>query len=203
MITGRLIGIRPMEMNDLPRMTMLANDPRVRAMVVGWDWMVSPSQQEEWLLRSSQQPNTRRLTVVNKLTGDPIGLTGLWDIDWHNRSALSAIKLLPNNGLRGAGSDTIMLVNAWAFREVGLHRLYGAILPFNVPSLKAYIDRCGWVLEGRERQSVFRNGQWHDLIRVAMLDSDFERHPDASEYASYIFPAGTTDVEPTNDLLRG
>jgi len=180
-----------MEVSDLSMMTALANDPRIRAMVVGWDWMVANSNQEEWLRNSSQSLTTRRLTIVEKNSGRPIGVTGLWDLDWHNRGALTAIKLLPGNGIRGAGSDAIMLINAWSFLEVGLHRLYSSILPFNHSSFKAYVDRCGWTVEGRERESVFRNGRWHDLIRVAILASDFQAHPDADEYSSYVFPEGT------------
>jgi len=177
-----------MVVNDLGVMTALANDPRIRAMVVGWDWMVAPDQQVDWLKSANEDPTTRRMTVVNTITDQPIGLTGLWNIDWHNRSALSAVKLLPENNIKGAGSDAIMLVNAWAFREVGLRRIHGSILPFNHASMKAYVERCGWVVEGRERESVFRNGEWHDLIRVAILRSDFENHPAAEEYSKYVFP---------------
>jgi len=188
MITGRLVGLRPMQVADEPMLTELANSPSIRSMVVGWDWMVSPDGQAEWIGEASKSGRTHRLTIVDKETMQPIGITGFWDIDWHNRSALSAVKLLPDSGLRGAGSDAIMLMSALAFREVGLHRLYGSILPFNEASLRAYVGKCGWVVEGEERQSIFRDGTWHNLIRVAILRSDFEDLDHAAEYGDYVFP---------------
>lgn len=188
MITGRLVGLRPIEEGDLEVMTALANDPRIRATVVGWNWMVSPSIQRDWLQSSSTSSVTKRLTVVDKADRRPIGMTGLWHIDWHNRSAMAGIKLLPENGLKGAGSDTIMLVNALSFQEVGLRRLCAEILPFNTASLRAYVERSGWIVEGRSREAIFRDGGWHDLIQVGILKSDFDAHPDAAEYARYVMP---------------
>ena len=103
MITGRLVGLRPIEEDDLDILTALANDPRIRAMVVGWDWMVNSGSQKEWLHSTQRSATTRRLMVVDRNNGKRIGMTGLWDVDWHNRSALTAVKLLPDNGLKGAG----------------------------------------------------------------------------------------------------
>jgi RimJ/RimL family protein N-acetyltransferase len=133
--------------------------------------------------------------VVDLATGTAIGLTGLWDLDWHNRSALTAIKLDTSVAPKGAGSDTVMLVNAWAFCEVGLHRLWGAILDFNVASYHLYVRKCGWRLEGVEKQAVQRAGGWSDLYRVAILRSDFDHHPLAAEYVRYVAPVDTTPFD--------
>jgi L-amino acid N-acyltransferase YncA len=92
------------------------------------------------------------------------------------------VKLMPGATPKGAGSDSIMLMMAWSFYEVGLRRLHSTILDFNAPSLNAYVRRCGWRIEGREREAVFRRGQWRDLIRIATLRSDFEEMDAAAEY---------------------
>src|SRR5664280_1119830 len=98
-------------------------------------------------------PTTRRFAVVSLESGETIGLTGLWDLDWHNRSAMSGIKLDVTSAPRGAGSDTVMLVNALASYEVGLHRLSSSILDFNAASYHLYVRKCGWRLEGIEKQA--------------------------------------------------
>jgi RimJ/RimL family protein N-acetyltransferase len=181
MLTGRLIGLRPMEVDDLRFLTDLANHPVVRANVVGWDWPVSHAAQADWLRAANGNPSTRRLTVTSP-TGEPVGLTGLWELDWHNRSAVTGVKLMPGIAPKGAGSDSIMLMMAWAFHEVGLRRLHATILDFNAASLGAYVRKCGWRVEGREKQAIFRGGRWNDQIRVAALRADFESLPDAAEY---------------------
>lgn len=195
MYKGNLVGIRPLEPEDLPVLTALANEPAVRQLVVGWDWPVAAHGQGSWLDATKTSSTTRRLAVVSLESGETIGLTGLWDIDWHNRSALTAIKLDVSRSPRGAGTDTVMLVNALAFYEVGLHRLWSAILDFNAPSYHLYVRKCGWRLEGVERRAVQRAGKWSDLYRVAMLRSDFDAHPLSSEYVQYVCPVDTSPIQ--------
>ncbi|SCG60907.1 GNAT family N-acetyltransferase [Micromonospora halophytica] len=186
MLTGRLVELRPVRADDLDFLAALANCTPVRTHVVGWGWPISAEGQREWLQRSIGDPHLHRLTVTDQATGEPIGLTGLWELDWHNQSALTAAKLMPGLAPKGAGSDAIKLLMAWAFYEVGLRRLHSTILDFNGASLGAYVRRCGFRVEGRERASVFRRGEWRDLIRVAALRSDFDALPDADEYVERV-----------------
>jgi len=126
--------------------------------------------------------------MVEDLKGNPIGLTGLWDVDWHNRNALTALKLggdAPQRG-RGLGSDAIMSVMAFAFYDVGLDRLYGSILEGNAASLKAYTQRCGWKVEGTARGHIWRHGEFVNLLHVGVLRSDFEQLPNAHEYRDLV-----------------
>lgn len=192
MIPGRLIRLRPVERSDLPLLQELANDPTIGGLVVGWDFPVSMHGQEQWLEHSTATRTTVRLMVDDAETSQPVGVTGLWDIDWHNRSALTATKLHPERVGRGMGTDSIMTVMAWAFYVVGLRRLHGSILPFNEASLKAYVDRCGWKIEGREREAIFRKGEWVDLLRVGVLRADFDSLPGASECISNVCPVNTS-----------
>lgn len=193
MIDGRLVSLRAVEERDLDFLAKLANERRVRGMVVGWDWPVSVGGQQEWLASLAGDRRNVRLTVLDKELQTPIGLTGLWDVDWRNRSAMTAIKLMPASAPKGAGSDAIMLINAWAFYEVGLRRLYSTILDFNGPSMGAYVRRCGWRVEGRARQAVLRGGKWCDLYHVGILRDDFAEHNASAEYIGYVFDIDVED----------
>ena len=199
MIEGKKVVLRPVEEEDLGFCQQLYNDPDLRMFVVGWDFPVSLQNQRRWLESVGQDKNNVRLIVQTK-DKRPIGLTGLWDIDWHNRHALTAIKLLISDDIRGKayGRDAIMTMNAYAFYDVGLHRLWGAILDFNVPSFKSYVERSGWKVEGRLRQHIFRNGAFHDLYYVACLREDFLAVPDAKDYIPPEVPEGCRliDIEP-------
>lgn len=194
MIRGKSVYLRPIEREDLSFLLDLANHAYVSGMVVGWDFPVSLHGQQRWFENSEANAKTRRLMVVDAESNETIGLTGLWDIDWHNSSALTATKLHPDKIKKGMGSDAIMVTMAWAFYVVGIRRLYGSILDFNGPSLGAYVRRCGWRIEGLERESIFRKGRWCDLYRVAILRSDFERLPSAVEYTNFVCPVNINDI---------
>lgn len=191
MITGKKLSLRPIELEDDRLLQQLINDPQVSENVVGWSLPVSLFSQSNWI-QSNSGGSSYRLVVVDNESNEAIGITGLWDIDWHNQSAMSAIKLLPAKTKKGFGTEAIMLGMAWAFYNVGIRRLHGAILDFNGPSMGAYVKKCGWRIEGRQREAIFRKGGWHDLYSVAILKHEFDALPNASEFINMVCPVDTT-----------
>lgn len=192
MIKGKLVSIRPVEEADLTALKAVNDDPIVRGNVVGWGWPVSLDEQSAWFARQGSSESTQRWVVVD---GEDavIGLTGLWDIDLHNRNALTALKLggtHPDVRGRGLGTDAIKAVMAFAFYDVGLERLYSTILEDNGASRRAYCDHCGWAVEGVARRHVWRHGGFKDLLSVGILKSDFDQLPDAEDYVDLIRTGG-------------
>ena len=187
MIPGKLTRMRAVEPADLSLLKEIANDRFVASLVVGWSWPLSDYGQGKWWEGAHNSANTKRF-MVEDFDGNAIGMTGLWDIDWHNRHALTALKLHPERVQRGMGTDAIKLLMAYAFHDVGLNRLWGAILDFNGPSFGAYVKKCGWKIEGCLRQEIWRDGAFHDLYRVAVLKDEFYALPDAQEYIDRLNP---------------
>jgi len=183
MIEGEKIRLRAIEEGDLESMADWLNDPVISHYVGGFSFPVSKSQQRRWYESALNDDKNIRLIVETKDDNRVIGLTGLWQIDWVNRHALTALKLGADNIRgKGYGTDAIMTLMSYAFYQVGLNRLWGEILPFNVGSYKAYVTKCGWMVEGIYRQHVYRDGRFYDQMRVAVLKEDFDRLSNASEY---------------------
>lgn len=183
MIRGVRIACRPPEASDQDFLHLLNNDPVVRGRVVGWDFPGSREQQARWFAATPTSTTTQRW-VVEDANGKRIGLTGLWDIDWHNRNAVSAVKLGGPDARRGEGfgTDVIKAVMAFAFYDVGLERLYSTVLATNNASITAYTAHCGWQVEGTLRKHVWRHGGFVDLIHIGALRADFDALPDAAVY---------------------
>lgn len=187
MIYGKYVALRPMEDGDQDFIHALNEDPVVRGRVVGWDWPSSAHHQKAWFSASASGGATHRWIVVDP-EGRSVGLTGLWDVDWHNRHAMTALKLGGPNPLRGKGlgTDAIMTVMAFAFYDVGLHRLYGSILTDNIASQRAYVTKCGWSVEGTSRSHIWRHGSFIDLLQVGVLKEDFDALPDSQSYVELV-----------------
>lgn len=187
-IAGNLTQLRALEPADLPLLREMSNDTEIRALVVGWAWPVAAHSQGTWLTAAENNSTTKRFAVC-RTDGAAIGMTGFWNLDWKNRHAETALKLMsPDVRGRGLGSDAIMTLMAYAFYEVGLQRLWTTILPFNEGSIGAYVRKCGWTVEGRSRRHIFRDGSWHDLLQVGILKEEFDDLPHAAEYRRRIFP---------------
>jgi hypothetical protein len=58
-----------------------------------------------------------------------------------------------------------------AFGTLGLHRIALYVFEFNERAIRAY-TRCGFVIEGRSRESIWRDGRWWDELARSVLDAD-------------------------------
>jgi hypothetical protein len=64
-----------------------------------------------------------------------------------------------------------------AFTGLGLHRIALTVFAFNERAIRSY-RRVGFVVEGRAREAIWREGQWWDEISMSVLDSDWTAlHP--------------------------
>ena len=169
------VVLRAVERTDLAFLRELSNEPFVRDHVVGWDWPLSLAGQEAWYETTLRDGRTRRF-IVETAGGQPIGMTGLWDVDWRDRTAMTALKLGGAEGVRGRGYGTaaIRALMDFAFLDAGLNKLYSTILADNAASRAAYVRKCGWSEEGLLREHVWRHGRYVDLVQIGMLRSDYD-----------------------------
>ena len=64
-----------------------------------------------------------------------------------------------------------------AFGTLGLHRIALYVFEFNERAIRAY-QRCGFVVEGRSRESIWRDGRWWDELAMSVLESDWRARRD-------------------------
>jgi len=74
---------------------------------------------------------------------------------------------------KGHGTEAIALVLRYAFGPLGLHRVGIRVLAINERAIRAY-RACGFVFEGRERETARLDGIWHDDLILGCLDREFE-----------------------------
>jgi hypothetical protein len=59
-----------------------------------------------------------------------------------------------------------------AFGTLALHRVALFVFEFNERAVRAY-RKCGFVIEGRARESIWRDGRWWDELAMSVLESDW------------------------------
>ncbi len=102
---------------------------------------------------------------LRTLDGDKlIGFVVLFNTKWASGSAEMAVGIgEPAYRGHGYGSDALGLILNYAFSELNLFRVGLSVMDYNTAAIKAY-ERAGFVLEGRRRQMVLREGQRFDLL---------------------------------------
>jgi RimJ/RimL family protein N-acetyltransferase len=172
-IKGKHVLLRAIEREDLPLLNQWANDPEIQRLLGGWHFPTSLQDQETWFSSLSCNSLNQRFAVEVHGLG-LVGTANLVSIDWKNRTAFHGM-LLGEKKVRGKGYgvDTIEAIMRYAFDELGLCRLDTDIIVYNEASLRTYIEKCGWVEEGRRTQWYFREGQRWDKILVGITQERY------------------------------
>ena len=75
---------------------------------------------------------------------------------------------------QGLGSEAVAGVIAFAFNQLGLHRIEADVDPRNERSLKL-LERLGFQREGHLRERYFMNGERQDAVVMALLRPQWTR----------------------------
>lgn len=107
--------------------------------------------------------------MVEKEKETPIGIVSLINIDYKNRNAECIIDIGEKDYWgKSYGSEGLNLLLNYSFSEMNLHRVSLKVFSFNERAISLY-TRLGFQQEGNSRQSLFRNGEWHDIIHMGIL----------------------------------
>ena len=105
--------------------------------------------------------------------GELVGAAFLSDLREGDRKARLAVGMYAPQFLgRGLGTEAIRLVLRHAFGTLQMHRVDLKVLAVNERAIAAY-RACGFVEEGRERESCWVEGRWHDDVVMGVLDREF------------------------------
>ena len=102
-----------------------------------------------------------------------IGVTSLTNIDTKNRNAECIIDIGEKDywGM-GYGTEALKMLLDYAFLELNMHRVSLRVFSHNEKAIHIY-NKLGFVKEGIMRESLYRNGIWHDIIVMGVLKKDY------------------------------
>ena len=110
------------------------------------------------------------MAVHEKATNRLIGTCAFSQLDADNGSALYHITIGEKDAWgHGYGTEATWLMLRHAFETLGLHRIALYVFEFNERAIRAY-RRCGFVVEGRARESIYREGRWWDELAMSVID---------------------------------
>ena len=181
-IYGKKVVLRAIEERDLPLLHKWANDPSIHSMLGGWHFPVGEQDQKKWYQSLSFNSDNQRFAIETPDLG-LIGTANLVSIDWQNGTGFHGM-LLGDKDVRGKGYalDTLMTLMRFAFEEVGLYRLDGDMIEYNIASLKLYLEKAGWKREGVKKGWYFRKGKRWDKVVVGVTKEDYENVCKATGY---------------------
>jgi RimJ/RimL family protein N-acetyltransferase len=169
--TGRLI-IRLLERRDLEEARRLHNDDSTLIRLTDISHVSEP-QQEAWFQAISVSRTSRRYVARRRADDAFVGVFRIDRFDPINRNAYVGADVVPELRRQGYATEMFEYVLDYLFGQCGLHRVALVTLETNTEAIRLY-QRLGFREEGRERQAIFRDGRFQDLIAMGLLDSEWK-----------------------------
>ncbi|PRY40309.1 GNAT family N-acetyltransferase [Umezawaea tangerina] len=168
-LSGDLVRLVPLVAEHAPDLFKGVNDPEVRRLT-GTHRVFTFEEVERHAATRAEQTDRVDLTVLRAVDGKVLGDIVLNDLDADNLSMGFRIALVAEQG-RGYGTEAIRLLLRYAFDVVGLHRVELEVFDFNPRAIASY-RKCGFVEEGRARDALLWEGEWHDALLMAVVSTD-------------------------------
>ena len=175
--TGRKTILRPInKATDIPKIVRWINDPEIRY-YVGHYLPATFESERTWLEKLDSDDKNIVFAIEAKSTrGSPgrfIGVMGLHGINWKDRTVMTGALIGDKRYWgNGYGTDAKMQVLNYAFNELNMHKVVSFVYDYNERSFR-YLLRCGYKVEGKQRQHVFRQGAYHDNVILGVLKEEW------------------------------
>ena len=105
----------------------------------------------------------------------------------HHRNSNISVDIVAPYRRRGYGSEAIRWALDWGFRVAGLHRIGIEGYSWNEGAMRLY-ERLGFVMEGRQRESHWYDGGWHDHLSFSMLEGEWASRPGKDAVPIHEYP---------------
>jgi [ribosomal protein S5]-alanine N-acetyltransferase len=174
-IEGEKIRLEPSGPEYLPEFIRWFADLRVTRYLL-MRCPMTLKQEEEWFENMARDRTTVHWAIVADSGGAPrpIGVTGIHNIDWINRGAITGTIIgVESEWGKGYASEAVALRTAFAFNELNLERLETFSFAPNKGMHKA-LQRSGYREIGVRRRSMFREGQWFDTVLFELLRDEWK-----------------------------
>jgi RimJ/RimL family protein N-acetyltransferase len=164
--------LRRVRAEDVERFLALDSDPEIHEMFGGSRNTYRPMTTEAAQAIVKHLSEHQYAWVIEH-AAEVIGSARLDRVDMQDRRASFAIGILSPKCLgKGIGTEAMRLVLRFAFEQLNLHRVSLRVLAYNHRAIRAY-QKCGFVIEGHEREAALVNGQWHNDVIMGLLDREF------------------------------
>lgn len=175
-LVGPRVRLEPLTTAVLTDYLAGMDDPDVTRLT-GTQESFHRDQIERWLATRADKHDRADWAVLRSADGAFLGEAVINDFDPVNESANFRIWLAGTQVFgQGYGTEATRLVVSYALDVVGLHRLSLGVFDFNPRAQRVYA-KCGFVLEGRRRDVLYWDGEWHDELVMAVLASDPRAEP--------------------------
>jgi RimJ/RimL family protein N-acetyltransferase len=179
-IAGRLVVLRRHRPDNLPAFMRWYSDPEIARLTRYQQSPLSRDDVQRFFYSRIMGSDFLAMAIHVRDTDRLIGTCAFSQLDGDNGSTLFHITIgEPDAWGKGYGTEAAELMLAHAFTRLALHRVALSVFEFNSRAIRSY-EKCGFTIEGRARQAIFRDGRFWDEIHMSVLLEEWEKRRRAS-----------------------
>ncbi len=165
-LTGKIVALRPLEAEDAAILCKWKNDIEVYQYLGGGYQPVSFSQYKLWVEKMVDQTGGNRRFIIETTAHEPIGMIGLYDINWIHRTADVGIFIGEHEVRRqGAASEAFQILENFAKICLNLRKMNIKVVDDNQKG-KAFWTKMGFELAGTLHAERYINGKYCDVLMM-------------------------------------
>jgi RimJ/RimL family protein N-acetyltransferase len=145
---------------------------------------IAIDQHLEWLQAYKARINDYYWVVRDKLSGDKIGTTALFDIDNNSKKAESGRTIVLEQ-YRHLTFDVFYARSLFAFETLGLNKVYGKVREESTDILNFDVKKLGYKVDGLLREDWWDGNRYRNFFYISMLRSEFMMYKDGI-YKKYL-----------------
>jgi diamine N-acetyltransferase len=149
---------------DVPHICALERRPEFHGLVGTWS--------EEEHLRCLADPDARHF-IAEDASGEFAGFAILLGLTSQHRS-IELKRIVVATPGKGLGKEILRQIIRKAFDDYGAHRLWLDVFEHNLRAQRAYAA-VGFQREGVLREAIYRDGEYHSLLLMSILDHEYNR----------------------------
>jgi RimJ/RimL family protein N-acetyltransferase len=176
MLKGNKVTLRPVKRSDITHFLKWFNDPEI-IQYLGAYLPMTEMAEEKFIEELGARAQTQVLLIIEAIEGGsnkPVGNCALNGINSKDHAAMFGIGIGEKDYWgKGYGTEAARLLVNYGFGQLNLHRIFSTALAYNERSLRLH-RKVGFKEEGRARQAMFKNGQYHDLVHFGMLREEWQ-----------------------------
>ncbi len=172
-LDGSKVQLRLINANDYGSITRWVNDRKVTHYMFYGQKPLTEKQVSDQFEREMSDHNSIIMILIEKKSKLAIGVVGFYEIHQTARKAELRILIGEREAWgKGYGTEAIEMLTYYGFDRLNLNRIWLGVTSENKRALNAY-KKAGYQVEGILRQDLYRNSNYYDSIRMAILRTDY------------------------------
>jgi RimJ/RimL family protein N-acetyltransferase len=177
MLKGEKVVLRPVKRTDIEFFLKWFNDPEVTQYLSMYLPMTEMGEEKFIESLGATASGKDAMFIIEAIEGDgnkPIGCISLDNIHSKDHHAVFGIAIgEKDHWSKGYGTEATRLIIRYGFDQLNLHRINSFAVSFNERSLRLHLS-VGFTEEGRQREAVFKNGDYHDHVVFGLLRKEWK-----------------------------